>query len=103
MSRASDRPVSRGATLLELIVSLAVLGASASIAVLMLRPQVVPNPHDPATVISDSLEQVLNTGASATLGFVVNEHLVQATINPDGSVVADSALPIDRLTGRFER
>jgi prepilin-type N-terminal cleavage/methylation domain-containing protein len=31
MSRASDRPVSRGATLLELIVSLAVLGASASI------------------------------------------------------------------------
>jgi hypothetical protein len=89
-----------GATLLELIVCVAVLGLMASVATLALRSAVPPDPNDPMTIIADTLETVLATGAAATLQFDVNGRPALATINPDGSILADSILGIDRFTGR---
>lgn len=90
----------RGSTLVELLVSLALLGIIASVATLAYRRLTPPDPSDPMTVIGDTIETVLRTGTPLTVQFIVNGRPAIATINPDGSVVADSALGIDRLSGR---
>lgn len=92
-----------GATLLELIVCVAVLGLMASVATLAMRGAEPPDPNDPKTVIADTLEAVLSSGTPATVQFTVNRRPALATINPDGSVLADSILGIDRFTGRSTR
>lgn len=103
MSRPIGGPVPRGATLLELIVSVVIVGVMASVATLVIRRSPPPDPANPLTIIADTLERVLATGAPLTLHFTVNARPVAATINPDGTVIADSALSIDRLTGRAAR
>ena len=92
-----------GVTLLELIVCVAVLGLTASVATLAMHSADPPDPNDPMIIIADTLETVLSTGAPATLQFNVNGRAALATINPDGSVLADSILGIDRFTGRRTR
>ena len=92
-----------GVTLLELIVCVAVLGMMASVATLAMRGAEPRDRNDPATIIADTLEIVLGTGTPATVQFVVNGRPAVATINPDGSIVADSILGIDRFTGRSTR
>ena len=92
-----------GVTLLELILCVAVLGLMASVATLAMRAADPPDPNDPMTVIADTLERVLGTGMPATLQFSVNGRPALATINPDGTVLADSILGIDRFTGRSTR
>ena len=90
-------------TLLELIVCVAVLGLTASVATLAMRSAVPPDPNDPMTIIADTLETVLGTGTPATLQFTINGRPALATLNADGSIVADSTLGIDRFTGRRTR
>ncbi|HTJ20761.1 MAG TPA: prepilin-type N-terminal cleavage/methylation domain-containing protein [Gemmatimonadaceae bacterium] len=92
-----------GMTLLELIVCVAVLGLTASVSALALRHAAPPDPNDPMTIIADTLESVLATGAPATLRFNVSGRPALATVNPDGSILADSILAIDRFTGRSTR
>jgi prepilin-type N-terminal cleavage/methylation domain-containing protein len=91
---------SRGATLIELLVTLTLLGIIASVTTLALRRMPKPSPDDPTAVIADTLGWVLASGRSVTLQFIVNRRPAEATVNPDGSVIADTALHIDRLTGR---
>lgn len=50
--------------------------------------------------IDDTLRTVVRTGHAATLTFLLDGTPSVATVNPDGSVIADSILHIDRLTGR---
>jgi hypothetical protein len=45
----------------------------------------------------------MKSGRPATLQFMVNDHPALATLNPDGSIIADTALHIDRFTGRSTR
>jgi hypothetical protein len=59
-----------------------------------------PPANDPTVIIADTLERVLSTGRAISLQFVVNGRPADATVYPDGSVLADSALHIDRFTGR---
>ncbi len=92
-----------GVTLLELIVCVAVLGLMAAVATLALRSAVPPDPNAPMTIIADTLDNVLTTGTAATLQFIVSGRPAVATINPDGSILADSILGIDRFTGRSTR
>lgn len=99
----NDRTTPRGATLLELIVTVAIIGVTASIAALAFRRATPPDPTDPATIIADTLARVLATGMPVTLTFNVNARPALATVNPDGTIVADSALVVERLTGRMIR
>jgi hypothetical protein len=103
MMRANSNSIRCGATLLELIACVAILGMTASVTGLMIRRAPASDPADPSTVVADTLERVLGTGAPVTLRFVLNARSVEATVNPDGTVIADSALAIDRLTGRSAR
>lgn len=87
-------------TLIEVIVTTMALGIIASVATLALRRFTPPRATDPATIIDDTLTAVMKTGRPVTLSFTVNGQPAVATVNPDGSIVADSALHVDRLSGR---
>lgn len=87
-----------GVTLIELLVTVVLLGIIASVATLSARRMDEPSEDDPVRMIGDSLRVVVATGRAATLRFVVNGEWVLATIHPDGSVVADSIVPVDRLS-----
>jgi prepilin-type N-terminal cleavage/methylation domain-containing protein len=95
--------MNRGSTLIEMLVTLALLGILASVATLGFRRMTPPAPDDPMTIIADTINAVIKSGQPATLQFMVNGRPTLATLNPDGSIVADTALHIDRFTGRSTR
>lgn len=97
MSRHVRRP--DGVTLVELLVTIAVLGVLCAVATLAVRRIDRPNPDDPRTMLANGIRSVLQTGKPASLHFVIDGVAANATILPDGSVVADSALLVERLTG----
>lgn len=100
---AGDSLDRAGGTLIELLVTMTLLAIIASVTTLAFRQITAPVPGDPMTVISDTLKTVLSSGQSVTLQFMVNGRPALATVNPDGSIVADTALHIDRFTGRSTR
>lgn len=86
-----------GSSLLEVIVTLAFLAFVASVATPAIRRFTPPPPASPATIIADTLRHVIRTGRARTLTFTVNGSPVAATLRPDGSVVADTALHGPRI------
>jgi prepilin-type N-terminal cleavage/methylation domain-containing protein len=92
-----------GNTLVEMLITLALLGIIASVATLAIRRIIPPSPSDPTTIIADSIDAVFKSGSPTTLRFMIRGRPAAATLNPDGSIVADSALHIDRFTGRTNR
>ncbi|HXT18858.1 MAG TPA: hypothetical protein VN706_24750 [Gemmatimonadaceae bacterium] len=84
--------------MVELLITIVLVGILASVATLAVR-RYTPPPNAPATVLADSLPMVVRTGRALTVQFTVGGSVAMATLNPDGSVVADSALHVDRLTG----
>ena len=90
----------RGGTLIEMLITMTLLGIIAAVTTLAIR-RVTPLPtDDPVTIIADTLSAVLTSGRRTTLEFMVDGRPAFATLNPDGSIVADTALHIDRFTGR---
>lgn len=88
-----------GVTLVELLVTITILGVLSTVATLAVRRIEKPNPDDPRTLLANGIRTVLKTGKPARLHFVIDGVVANATILPDGSVVADSALMVERLTG----
>ena len=92
--------LSRGSTLIEMLISLMLLGIISSVVTLAIRRVTPLDPNDPMTIIADTINAVLKSGRPTTLQFVVNGRPAVATLSPDGSVVADSALHLERFTGQ---
>ena len=90
----------RGATLVELLVVLCILGVMASVTVLAIRRFDHPSPDDPAAILAESLRAAVDTPRTIVVRVAHDGQPLSATIRPDGSIVADSALAADRLTGR---
>jgi prepilin-type N-terminal cleavage/methylation domain-containing protein len=88
-----------GSTLIEMLITMALLGIIASVATLAIRQMTQPASADPMTIIADSSDAVIKSGQPVTLQFVINGRPVLATLNPDGSIAADSELRIVRFTG----
>ena len=86
-------------TLLELLVTLALMGIIAGVATMAFRRFHSPDPGDPRVMLADSLRRSVAEGRTITIRALLDSGAVQATAYPDGSVVADSALAISRLTG----
>jgi prepilin-type N-terminal cleavage/methylation domain-containing protein len=89
----------RGTTLLEMLISVVLLGILASVATPALRRVTAPPAGDAFTAIAESLDVAIASGRTITLEVVVESRPAFATVYPDGSVVADSAIHVDRLTG----
>lgn len=96
-SNASNK---RGMTLLEFLVTLSIMGVILGVATLAFRRIEERAPNDPYRLVDDSLRHAVSTGVPVTLRFIVNGVSAAATVFPDGSIVGDSALGIDRLIGR---
>jgi prepilin-type N-terminal cleavage/methylation domain-containing protein len=100
MRRSAHVSRRQGGTLIELLISLSLLGIMASVVTLAIRRITPPDPTDPMTIIADTMSSIMAAGRPATLRFQINGRPALATLNPDGSIVADSLLGIERFTGR---
>jgi prepilin-type N-terminal cleavage/methylation domain-containing protein len=89
-----------GMTLVELLVTLAIMGALLGVVTLAVRRIAEPAPADPYQIVGDSLRAAASSGRPIPLHFVLHGASVAATVFPDGSVVGDSVLRIERLSGR---
>ena len=92
-----------GFTLLELIVAIVILGIAYGVAIVTIRIE----RGRASTTASSQVERLRRSAihsATRITGRVEDRATVTSrndvTANPDGSVVADSGLAIDRLTGR---
>jgi prepilin-type N-terminal cleavage/methylation domain-containing protein len=97
MRRAAER---RGVTLVELIVVLAIIALMAGVTTLAFRradltPQVAPW----VRAIAAARRLAIDSARTVSLTVRIADGLYSATALPDGSIVADPALGIDRLTG----
>lgn len=92
-------PPPRGTTLVELMVTLVLLGLLASVAALAARVHGLPPSHDPFVVLADSAHVAAAQSRAIVLRLVAHETTAVALVEPDGSVIADSILHVDRLTG----
>jgi prepilin-type N-terminal cleavage/methylation domain-containing protein len=89
-----------GVTLVELIVSLSILGLLAGVVGIA-----IPR-HDPLTAIgevsrslADARRTAITSGHAVTIAITIDGAPHAATALPDGAIIADSGLAIDRLSG----
>jgi type II secretory pathway pseudopilin PulG len=89
-----------GSTLLELLVTLTIMAIIAAMVTLTLRPASATAPaRGPLARVSAARRTALARHQPVTIDIVVNDSPYVVTALPDGGVVADSALHLDRLTG----
>lgn len=93
------RTLRTGTTLIELLATLVILGIIAGVTVLAIRRIDRPRPDDSRAIIADTLRGVLASGRPALIRMVTDSGPAWAIVRADGSVVADSVLDVERLTG----
>jgi hypothetical protein len=86
-------------TLIELVITMALLGLIASVTTLAIRRIDEPPVDEPSRMLADSLRWTVAESRQVTIQLVVGGRRALATINPDGSVVADSSANVERLSG----
>ena len=88
-------------TLIEVIVVVAIVSVIASVTALAL-PHVVAIPtHDPGRVLADTRRRALQFGTERSAQLLIDGIVHEVVVLPDGSVVADSGVALDRLSGRW--
>lgn len=98
--RARGR-IRRASTVIELMVTVALLSIVSSVATLALR-DVASAPGDYVRLgVTAARERALREGHSVTIRVRAGGRVAVATAFPDGSVVADSVLAVDVSTGRW--
>jgi prepilin-type N-terminal cleavage/methylation domain-containing protein len=99
-------------TLLELLVALAILGVMGSVVGIAVREAAPPPPESLEVALADiaaARQRAIRRGELVTLSVRVRlpgterTRLRQVAALPDGSVVADPALTVARLSGVAER
>jgi prepilin-type N-terminal cleavage/methylation domain-containing protein len=88
-----------GFTLVELLVVVSIMAIMSSVAVLAARNVKPPRPDDPRQILADSQQRALAEGRQIRVRLIVNGWPASAVAGPDGSIVADSALEVERFTG----
>jgi prepilin-type N-terminal cleavage/methylation domain-containing protein len=89
-----------GTTLVELIVVLAIIGVIAGVTTVALRrAPAIPDAFPWAATVAAARRQAIDSGRPITVTFTIAHAAHAMTALPDGSVVADSALRLDRLSG----
>lgn len=96
---STPRTLRAGTTLIELLVTLVIIGIIAGVTVLAIRRIDRPRLDDPRAIIADTLRAVLASGRPALVRMVTDSGPAWAIVRADGSVIADSALDVERFTG----
>ena len=86
-------------TLIELIIVVMTIGIVASVTALVMPKKIVP-PDDTPHRIANARTKALQTGRPVSVVVQLDTLFAVATAMPDGTVLADSAARIDRLTGQ---
>ena len=86
--------------MVELMVTLALLSIVSAVAALALR-DAAPLPREDAwSAVMHARGRALREGRAVTIRVRTSGRLVAATALPDGTIVADSVLHVDALTGQ---
>ncbi len=100
MTRRISPAARRGATLVELTVTIAVLAIIASVAAIGIQRQ--PAPADTlASAVKTARRTAGERGRPVHVRRVEQGQRVELVAYPDGRVIADSAVKVDRLTGQY--
>ena len=91
---------SSGTTLLELLVTLTLMTILSTIAALASRQTAVPAIDSPELRIGNARRAALASGQPVSLLIEASGAPRMVTALPDGRLLADTGLHIDRLTGR---
>jgi prepilin-type N-terminal cleavage/methylation domain-containing protein len=90
----------RGVTLVEFIVVLAIISIIAGVTTLAFRRvEVSPGVPPWVSAVAQARRTALDSARAVSLTIRIGDAVYAATALPDGSVVADAVLSIDRLTG----
>jgi prepilin-type N-terminal cleavage/methylation domain-containing protein len=90
----------RGATLLELLVVLAIMGIAGSTAAIWLRDDRASGRASMDDHIAAARRDALRTGGTVTVVLEMPDGPAVLSVFPDGSVAAEPRLRRDPLTGR---
>jgi prepilin-type N-terminal cleavage/methylation domain-containing protein len=93
------RGLRRGVTLVELLVVLAIMTVMAAVVGLAAPPIHRTDPDVATTRVTAARRAALSSGQPVSITVVSQEHPYAVTAYPDGAIVADSALAVDRLAG----
>ena len=97
---ARDR-ARRGVTLVELLVVLALLGVGAALTALAFRVDRSTDPQGrDAERITAARREAVEQGALVRLVLADSTGMRALVVLPDGSIIADKGVAVDRLTGR---
>jgi hypothetical protein len=88
-----------GSTLIEMIVTLAVMAVVASVVVVAARPAPRSADAEHRAILDDAARRALRLREPVTVAVAIDGRLSRATFFPDGSAVSDSNLRLDRLAG----
>lgn len=88
-----------GTTLLELLVTLAIVAIASAVVGLALRAPVAPAADDAQATVAAARRAAIAGRRPVTVRVAAYRESGAVTALPDGGVVADSALGRDRLTG----
>jgi prepilin-type N-terminal cleavage/methylation domain-containing protein len=89
-----------GVTLIELLVTLSILGVIASVTTLAIRRFDALPVDAPQQILADSVRRALATGRSIHVHILIDGRPANALVGMDGSILADSAFGVERFSGR---
>jgi prepilin-type N-terminal cleavage/methylation domain-containing protein len=90
-----------GTTLIELMIAIVILSVMAGVAVVALRTAGPPSDQDVAFARVQQLRRtVVENGRPLSIGIELSGRRYTISAYPDGRVVTDAPLPVDRLSGR---
>jgi prepilin-type N-terminal cleavage/methylation domain-containing protein len=93
-----------GVTLVELIVVLAIVAIMAGVTTLAFRrADMTPRVAPWVSAITAARRIAIDSARTVSLTVRITDSLYSATAFPDGSILADPGLGIDRLTGEVTR
>jgi Tfp pilus assembly protein PilE len=89
-----------GTTLLELCVTIAIISVAASVVALAARRISAPSLQDAGARIVRARRKAMATNQPVLLQITRNDSVFAVAALPDGEIVADTSLHLDRLSGR---